>query len=268
VAALSVVVCGLALLVGAALTSSTPAGATGTITVTRTPLSSDTNCVPTALGRLGWTYTTESTPSLFRLTVTNPSNLCDPVDAVAAIYALPGNGGAWPQQLVTTEPFSIQAASSISITFTKDCDPVQFDVLTGDTPKTIDVPPQGPLHGPLLFPFDTKTAEQFVPDSENCRPTTKPTPPPTQATLPPTQPTVTQPSQVAAVTTIQGGGTTTAPAQPAAVQAATQTQPSAAGTSLALTGAPSASMAALGSLLLLAGLFLLVLSRRGRRSWA
>ena len=271
VAAVSVVICGLALLVGAALTSSTPAGATGTISITQTPLGSDGPCVPSAIARLGWTYTTKSDASLFRLTVTNPSTLCDPVDAVAAIYAMPGNGVAWPQQLVTTKAFSIGEASTTEITFSKDCDPVQFDVLTGDTPKTIDVPPNGPFHGPLLFPTDTGTAEQFFPGSAQCGPPdTEPTSQATTPTSPPTQPTTspTQP-EVAAATTIQGGGTTSTPgAQPAAVQAATQTKSGAAGTSLALTGAPSASMAALGSLLLLAGLVLLVLSRRGRRAWS
>lgn len=32
-----------------------------------------------------------------RIDVTAP--LCEPVDAVAAIYAMPGNGAAWPQRL-------------------------------------------------------------------------------------------------------------------------------------------------------------------------
>jgi hypothetical protein len=264
--AVTVVLAGLALLFGAFVTTTGSAGATGTITVTQTPIPTGAGCVPSAIGRLSWTYTTESTSSIFRLTVVNPTPLCDPVDAVAAIYGMPDNGTQWPQQLLLTKKFTIGDASTTQITFSKDCTPVQFDVLTGETPKTIDFP-GGPFHGPLLFPTDPATAQQFPgcvePTTQVTTPSTKPTTAPTSST---TSSTTTTTAQVQAATTINQNPTSSTPAT---VESATTTNTaSKAGNSLALTGAPSAGLAALGSLLLLGGLTLLVMSRWGRRAWA
>lgn len=257
-AALSIVLCGAALLLGSSLSTGT-AGATGTITVVQTPIPNDGDCDP--LGRLQWTYTTESTSEFFKLTVVNPTNLCDPVDAVAAIYAMPKDGSVWPQTLSATEDFTISTASITTITFSKDCDPAQFDVLTGATPPVIA--PTGPYHGPLLFPTDVATAEQYNGCVEPTSSTTSSTSSTTSSTSSTTTST-TQP-EVAGVTTIQTGPSTAATgAQNANVAGVSQSAAAPASASLALTGAPSGDLAVLGGLLLLAGLGLLAWNRRGR----
>ena len=256
-AALSIVLCGAALLLGSSLGTGT-AGATGTITVVQTPIPNDGDCNP--LGRLQWTYTTESTSEFFKLTVVNPTNLCDPVDAVAAIYAMPTDGSVWPQTLSSTEDFTISTASVTTITFSKDCDPAQFDVLTGDTPPVIA--PTGPYHGPLLFPTDVATAEQYNGCVEPTSSTTSSTSSTTSSTSSTTS--TTQP-EVAGITTIQTGPSTSAPGtQSANVAGISQSAADPASASLALTGAPSGDLAVLGGLLLLAGLGLLAWNRRGR----
>ena len=84
--------------------------------------------------------------------------LCTPIEATAAIYGMPGNGEAWPQTLIETLDFTLQEAGVTLVTFTKTCDPVQFDVIVGDTPPVIA--PLGEWHGPLLFPFDVNTSFQ------------------------------------------------------------------------------------------------------------
>ncbi len=85
--------------------------------------------------------------------------LCSRLDAVAVIYSMPGNGVAWPQQFVESRGFSLQQPGVTEIVFTRGCSPVQFDVVTGATPATIS--PDGPWHGPLLFPFDLNTSQQW-----------------------------------------------------------------------------------------------------------
>ncbi len=100
-----------------------------------------------------------SDESSFTLRVVTTARLCVPVEATAVVYSMPGNGQAWPQKLVETVPVTIGPAGSIDIVFHKACDPQQFDVVTGATPETIA--PFGPWHGPLLFPLDTSTAQQF-----------------------------------------------------------------------------------------------------------
>ena len=112
----------------------------------------------------------QNTPDYFRLTVAVSNDLCSPLPASAVIYEMPGNGVAWPQTLLEKVPFVIQEAGVVEITFTKDCIPAQFDTVTGATPPVIS--PQGPHHGPLLFPFDISTALQYFP---NCTPTTSST---------------------------------------------------------------------------------------------
>ena len=99
-----------------------------------------------------------SPPESFVLNIVINAPLCQPIDAKAVIYGMPGGGEAWPQTLVETLPFTILEAGSYEVTFTKTCDPVQFDVLTGETPEVIA--PLGAWHGPLLFPLDVNTSLQ------------------------------------------------------------------------------------------------------------
>ncbi len=255
-AAVTIVLCGLAL-VAAAFVTAPSAGATGTITVEQTPLNYAGPCVPSALARLQWTAASESTDELFSLKVTNPVDLCDPVTATAVIYAMPTNGQQWPQQLQSVKDFVIGDASVTTITFSKDCTPAQFDVITGDTPQQIS--PTGAHHGPLLFPFDVNTSQQYT--ASGCQPTTTTTSTTTTTTTPSTTTTT---AAVAGVTTIKVDGNGEAPAS---VESATTT-PGAEPSSLALTGAPSANLALVGGLLLLSGIGLSVWARRTRPSAA
>lgn len=112
-------------------------------------------CLPGALILQRYIH---NTPEYFELEVIATSRPCEPIYAKAAIYGMPGDGVAWPQNLVEVADFTISKAGTTKIRFTKTCDPVQFDVLTGDTPQTIS--PLGPWHGPLLFPFDMETSYQ------------------------------------------------------------------------------------------------------------
>jgi LPXTG-motif cell wall-anchored protein len=253
-AALTVLACGLAML-GAAFVVAPSAGATGTITVESTPLNYSGPCLPSAIARLQWTSATESTDEYFRLKVTNPADVCDPVTATAVIYGMPDNGQQWPQQLLAAKDFVIGDASVTTITFTKDCQPAQFDVVTGETPQQIS--PTGAHHGPLLFPFDVNTSVQY--NGPGCGPTTTATVLPTstvQTTTTTTEaPTTT--ASVAAVTTIK----TDSGEPPASVESETAAQePS----SLALTGSASSGLAVIGGALLVAGAGLLLWSRRTR----
>lgn len=100
-----------------------------------------------------------SPPESFHMRIVAEAPLCEPIEAKAAIYAMPETGTEpWPQTLVETLPFTIQEAGTYDVTFTKTCQRVQFDVLTGDTPQVIQ--PLGEWHGPLLFPFDVNTSLQ------------------------------------------------------------------------------------------------------------
>ena len=112
-----------------------------------------------------------STATTFTVTIVVPRNLCTPVGATAAVYAMPSATVAWPQTLVSRTPFTMQQSGTYTVTFSKGCDPQQFDLIAGTsnsvTPPTIA--PTGPWHGPLLFPFDTTTALQWP---GNCTPTT------------------------------------------------------------------------------------------------
>ncbi len=260
-----------------------PAGAAGDVTVSQTSLPDGGSCVPTLFGRSALTYRRESTVDHFRLTVVNRWHLCDPIDATAVVYGMPGGGRAWPQHLLESETFEIGGPSTTVITFAKGCRPAQFDVVTGDTPSVVDLLPLGPVHGPLLFPGDLGTAEQYA--GTNCGPgattTTTEVPPVVEGTtiVPPststtsTSTTTTEPG--AAATTIPGsgggGGGGDTPNPDAAVspavetRATTPTSPSTGGSSLAFTGAESLAAATLGALLLAAGLLLLAAGRRSRR---
>lgn len=127
------------------------------ITVVQTPDEDQSGpCQGTPALALGNYVHSDETTYRLRIVVKEP--LCDPIEVVAAIYAMPGNGEAWPQNLVETLPFTLQEKGTTDVTFTKTCDPVQFDVITGETPPVIA--PLGEWHGPLLFPFDVNTSLQ------------------------------------------------------------------------------------------------------------
>jgi LPXTG-motif cell wall-anchored protein len=126
------------------------------ITIVQTPDPVQGPCQPIPASALS-NYVL-SNPEVFRLRIVLSAPLCEPLEAVAVIYAMPGNGESWPQTLVERLPFTLLEAGTTDVTFTKTCDPVQFDVLTGATPEVIA--PLGEWHGPLLFPFDTNTSLQ------------------------------------------------------------------------------------------------------------
>lgn len=125
------------------------------ISIVRTPSSIQGLCLPEVLAL---SRAVVATPTTVTLHIFVGAPLCEPIQATAAVYAMAGNGAAWPQRLVEATPFTLSEAGRIEITFTKTCRPVQFDVVTGATPEVIS--PFGEHHGPLLFPFDTSTALQ------------------------------------------------------------------------------------------------------------
>ncbi len=264
-----------ATLMALAFASASTAGSTGTISVDQTPEPFEGACVPAAEGRASWHYTVDSTSEHFRLTVHNPTTLCTGVDAVAAIYTMPDNG-SWPQHLAATENFTIREASTTVITFTKDCQPAQFDVLTGSTPDVINI--TGPFHGPLLFPGALSTSQQY--HASGCTTTTttvtSTAPPPTVAPTSTTEATTTTTStttssttttiaSVAGVTTtsiapeVSAATATRSPASPE-VLAATASKNN--GGSLAFTGSNAAVLAGAGLLILAAGIITTSVARR------
>lgn len=225
-----------------------PVEPTSNIAVVQTPSGSDEACQPalTALSN-----TVHNNPESFVLTVTASAPLCDPIDATAVIYAMPGNGVAWPQELVETADFTISEAGVTEITFTKTCDPVQFDVVTGPTPEVIS--PLGDKHGPLLFPLDTGTSLQFWGLEEGCVDSVT-TIAPTSTT---STTTTTEKPSVLVETTIAQPTTTV----PVSVLAAT-TIPGT-GSELAVTGSSTTSgLGLLGAGMALAGVALILFSRR------
>lgn len=134
----------------------------GNISVTHLPSDASGICLP-PLFALRSSTIVGATSFTLRITVAAP--LCAPLDVTAAIYAMPGDGVAWPQDLRETLGFVLSEPGITDVTFTNDCSPLQFDVLTGPTPQVIA--PWGEWHGPMLFPFDTSTALQ----SFGCGPT-------------------------------------------------------------------------------------------------
>ncbi len=223
--------------------------ADGIITITQAPLPFDGQCNPLAQAQL--TYTTTSDADVFRMVITSATKPCNPIAAAAVAYAMPKGaspaGGQWPQTLVERKDFTIAEASTTTITFAKECDALQFDVITGESPQTIS--PTGPWHGPLLFVGDTKTSEQYFPPMEKCgtAPTTVPAPPTT--------------ATVQAATTVPQTATNVVTG--ATVADTTATNPNAA--QLAMTGRNSAPVALIGALLLVLGVVLHLWSRRSRQ---
>ncbi len=250
--------CGVALLLTPALAiasdgdTASPTTATATpskISVVETPNPEQGECRPRFASL---TNRVSSSATNFVLTVIASAPLCEPVEATAVIYSMPGNGVAWPQQLAEALKFTISQAGTTVITFSKDCLPVQFDVVTGATPQTIS--PTGEWTGPLLFPLDTATAEQYW--GFPC----PPPPPPTTAS---TTSTTTSTSTTVPVSVLPA---TTVVEPTAAVLAATQNREPPA-EELAFTGATSNLLAAAGlSLILLGSLLLLVAKRPANES--
>ena len=157
----AVLVVGALALVGAligapAQAQERPPDGPGSIEIIQTPSGGGGLCLPPALALR---QSTRNDATTFRLIIRVVAPLCSRVNAVAAIYRMPGNGVAWPQTLVSTLPFTLREPGTTEVIFTKGCDPVQFDVITGATPPTIS--PLGPFHGPLLFPFDLSTSLQW-----------------------------------------------------------------------------------------------------------
>ncbi len=159
----AVLLIGVMALLGAMFVAAAPSQAQagppegpGSIDIIQTPSGVGGLCLPPALALR---RSTSNDATTFRLTIRVVAPLCSRVNAVAAIYRMPGNGVAWPQNLVQTVPFTLREPGVTEVIFTKGCEPVQFDVITGATPPTIS--PFGPYHGPLLFPFDLSTSLQW-----------------------------------------------------------------------------------------------------------
>ena len=247
--AATVLACGVALLLTPALAiaaegdSAPPATASVTpskISVVETPDPEQGPCLPLWLSL---SVRVSSSANNFVLTVIASAPLCEPVEATAVIYSMPGNGVAWPQQLAEAQKFNISQAGTTVITFSKDCLSVQFDVVTGATPPTIR--PTGPWPGPMLFPLDTATAQQYW---------GFPCPPPTTASTTTTSTTTTTvPVSVLPATTV---------VEPTAVVLAATQNREPPQQELAFTGSTSNLLTAAGLSLILMGSLLLLLAKR------
>ena len=243
--------CGVALLLTPALAiasdgdAASPTTATATpskISVVETPNPEQGECLPRFASL---TNRVSSSATNFVLTVIASAPLCEPVEATAVIYSMPGNGVAWPQQLAEALKFTISQAGTTVITFSKDCLPVQFDVVTGATPQTIS--PTGEWTGPLLFPLNTATSEQYW---------GSPCPPATTASTTSTSTSTTSstvPVSVLPATTVVG---------PTAVVLAATLNREPPQQELAFTGSASNLLTAAGLSLILIGALLLFVAKR------
>lgn len=238
--------------------SATASPAESHIHIVQTPSEVQGNCSPSTMG-LSRVITNNATS--FKLTIAAAAPPCAPIDAVAAIYAMPGNGTPWPQTLAERMPFRIDKAGVTEVTFDKTCDAVQFDVLTGATPKTIA--PLGEWHGPLLFPLDLETSLQYF-GSPGCNPATTTTTgvttttgATTTTTEAPTTTTTTTPPQVLGTTIV--APTTTASV---AVLDKVETSGGESPDSLAVTGFSSKDAGLIGGGLLVMGAGLMLEARR------
>ena len=251
---------GAALFVAAPAASGQPAAKVvgPKISVTQSPLAAMSTCMPASQAL---SYTAFSDASTFRLQVRASAPLCDPVSATAAIYAMPADGSVWPQTLSETKAFTISGASLTEITFVKDCTPAQFDVVTGGTPQVIS--PLGEKHGPLLIP-DTGTAYQDP--GAVCEPVA--TTVPASTTTSPNATTTSVAGTVVGNTTttavvVAGISTTPTTAPPRVLDTSTdRSSGSSSPSELAVTGSSSSSMAYGGVGLFVAGVLMVVASRR------
>lgn len=254
---------GLALLMtplGASGQSTTLSGlASSQITIVQTPTdpAPTVDCVPAALAVINGTLTPQpfGDSTLFKLTIHSSAPLCEPLEAKAVVYSMPGGlPNPWPQTLKEVKPFTITVAGDTVITFAKLCDAVQFDVITGDTPQTIN---SGLDHGPLLFPGNLETAYQhpgnFTEDCVGQSTTAAPTTTVVNAT--------TTTAVVQGSTTIKDPATTTT-VRPAVLGISSTPSSTQSGSSLAATGTTSRPFALIGGGLVLIGLASLLAGRR------
>ena len=279
------VLVGLPALAVAADAEETPAETASAVQITFTPAENDEPCRPPVLGL---SRSVENVAEHFTVRITVAAALCSRVDAAAVVYAMPGNGVAWPQQLVERVDFELREPGVTEIRFDKGCEPLQFDLITGASPATIS--PVGPWHGPLLFAFDTATTLQYwgrtgcdtttttVAPTTTEAPTTTGAPtteaPTTEApttTVAPTTtddvpvevlPTVATPPDTPGPQVAEVGGATVATAGDSPVQVAGTTQSRPAPSGLALTGSSSFLVGGAGILLVLVGGMILLGNRR------
>jgi hypothetical protein len=236
------------------------------VSIEFTPADFDGACVPRGQSQTDGTrvITTSETDTTFTVSIQLLADLCDPIDAKAAIYKMPATG-SWPQTLGIVRPFQIQEAGTTLVTFTKGCERVQFDVLTRETPDWIH--PDVIMHGPLLTP---DTSLQFFGTGE-CVGTTTTAP---STIVPP-------PTSVAGSTTIAEPTTTAAPTSaaptstvPQQVFAATTQRPPLGSEPAATSGAPLAvtgnglDLGYLGGALLIAGALIVAATRLHHRRQA
>ena len=237
------------------------------ITITQHDSAIQGICLPSAFVL---TRQIRNTSEYFELIVRASAPPCDPINASAVIYSMPGNGVAWPQRLVEKADFTISKAGTTTIHFTKTCDPVQFDVITGAAPDEIS--PEGEHHGPLLFPLDTETALQHwgcVDNSTTTTASTTTTTSSTSTTVAPSSTTTTNPSVLPTTSVAPTTPTTVLGIQESKpeteVEAKTETNNTGnnvADKNLAYTGSNSGPISAVGLGLAAAGAVLMVLSRR------
>ena len=232
------------------------------ITIVQTPTDPqpEIDCVPAALAVLNGALVPQpfGDSTIFKLTIHATTPLCEPLSVKAVVYAMPGNLSApWPQTLKEVKTFSISQQGDTVVTFAKGCDPVQFDVITGDTPPVIN---SGLEHGPLLFPGNLETAYQHpgntTPDCVGDATTSTSTPGVTSTT--------TTTAVVKATTTIKDPSTTAKVLSVTTIPSNSNTGTSS-GTSasgLAVTGATSRPFALIGGGLVLIGLAAILASRR------
>ena len=153
-------VCCLVAVAGAATACLPPPPATSTtstVQITERPSGGSGPCVDptTSIATGNTTRTVRSTATEFAVVITTVQPLCGPLDATAVIYAMPGNGTAWPQTLARSTPLRIQAAGTTTVAFSRACGAAQFDIVTGPVPTEVASPFAAP---PLLFPLDIETA--------------------------------------------------------------------------------------------------------------
>ncbi len=256
----------IAAMLSAGIASSATVGATdvasvsSNITIVQTSEPYDGDCLSRddALS-----YSVENTDDYFRLSITVAGDLCAPIDTKAVIYAMPGvYGVAWPQTLLEVLPFTIQEAGSVTVDFTKGCNPVQFDVLTGDTPD--EIAPWATHHGPLLFSNDISTSLQFwgstsedcittlsIPPSDAPPPPPDDPPPPSDAPPPPSD-APPPPSDAPPTTVISQQSSTTAPSSNPSTTVVGQSSSGASGSS-GTTGASGSSGSVSGASISVAG---------------
>ncbi len=247
--------------------SSGTAGAAPTeddVTIVQTLSGATTPCVDPGSSRQTGDLTAdvEDTATNFVVTVNLQTDFCNPIEVKAAIYSMPSAGGSWPQNLAVVKSFTLDEAGTTVITFTKGCEPVQFDVLTGSTPSPIH-PDFGVMHGPLLFPSTALMHFGVSPCATT--PTTstifEPTPTVLGSTTVVTTTTTAPPVSVAPTSTppaaVEGIATVRQP--PAAAPAGTE-----GGQVLALTGPGGINGLIVAGVLLLALGAAFVVAQRGR----